>query len=69
MSASAVAEEESVAVPEFLKLPLDDAGKEGTHLMVGKDKRKDIQKLTIPSAGAVSARPAVKPSIMDGSLL
>ena len=31
-SASAVAEEESVAVPEFLKLSLDDAGKERAHL-------------------------------------
>ena len=30
---STVAEEESVAVPEFLELLLDDAGKEGSHLL------------------------------------
>ena len=31
-SSSAVTEEEPVAVSEFLKLPLDDAGKERAHL-------------------------------------
>ena len=36
--APAMTEEESVAVPEFLKLLLDDAGKERAHLMIGKDK-------------------------------
>ena len=68
-SAPVVAEEESVAVPEFLKLPLDDAGKEGAHLLNARIEKKDIKMLTIPSAGAVSARPAVNGSIRDGSLL
>ena len=30
--ASLMAEEESVAIPQLLKLPCDDAGKEGSHL-------------------------------------
>ena len=66
-----MAEEEPVAVPQFLKLPLDDAGKERAHLLYYlKDAEIDkYQKLTIPSAGAVSARPAVNGSIRDGSLL
>ena len=59
---STVAEEESVAVAEFLKLPLDDAGKERAHLQIWK-LEKNIPKLTIPSDGAISARPAVNPSI------
>ena len=67
--APAVAEEEPVAVPELLKLLLDDAGKEGAHLLNARIEKEDIKMLTIPSAGAVSARPAVNGSIRDGSLL
>ena len=62
-SSSAVTEEEPVAISEFLKLPLDDAGKERAHLQENMKTQKNIENLTIPSNGAVSARPPVKLSI------
>ena len=41
--APTVAEEESVAVPQLLKLLLDDAGKEGSHLFTPRDDAKNLQ--------------------------
>ena len=65
-----MAEEESVAGLKILKLPLDDAGKEWSHLETLTNKNLIIFKdLTIPSSGAVSARPPVKLSTAETSLL
>ena len=54
--------------PQILKLPLDNPGKEGTHL-AGRVEMKLSCGLTIRSSGAVSERSAMTPSIKDGSLL
>ena len=67
-----VTEEKSVAIPQFFKLLLDNAGKKGPDLAKKETsnlKSTKHKKLTIPSSAVTfSASPAVKPSICDGSL-